>query len=114
MGRLGRKVRRRQPLWWNLTRFERGERRDNAEKGTDDWAAGVIEQGRTPRQEVSVSIEAAPADVAKRLGIPADTLAVRRHRVRARRRNCSCQVALRSASTPGSGTARTTSLSALW
>jgi GntR family transcriptional regulator len=82
MGRLGRKVRQRHPLWWNLTRFERGERRDNAENGTDDWAAGVIEQGRTPRQEVSVSIEAAPADVARRLGIPAGTLAVRRHRVR--------------------------------
>lgn len=81
-GRLGRQVRDRQPLWWNLTQFERGERRDDPEKGADDWAAGVIEQGRTPRQEVFVSIEPAPADVAKHLGIPAGTLAVKRLRVR--------------------------------
>ncbi len=81
-GRLGRKVRQRRPLWWNLTQFERGKRRDDPEKGADDWAAGVIEQGRTPRQEVSVSIEPAPADVAKHLDIAPDTLAVKRHRVR--------------------------------
>ncbi|MGH3342277.1 MAG: GntR family transcriptional regulator [Carbonactinosporaceae bacterium] len=81
-GRLGRKVRLRQPLWWNLTQFERGERRDDPENGADDWAAGVIEQGRTPRQEVSVSIEPAPTAVAKHLGIPAGTLAAKRHRVR--------------------------------
>jgi GntR family transcriptional regulator len=82
MGRLGRKVRLRQPLWWNLTQFERGERRDDPEKGADDWAAGVIAQGRTPRQEVSVSIEPAPEEVARYLEIAPGTLAVKRHRVR--------------------------------
>jgi GntR family transcriptional regulator len=81
-GRLGRTVRAAHPLRWNLTRFETGDRRDDQDRGTDDWAAGVLEQGHTPRQIVTVSITPAPATVAHWLDIPVGQLAVRRHRRR--------------------------------
>jgi GntR family transcriptional regulator len=81
-GRLGRTVRAHHPLQWNLTRFERGTRRDDQDTGLDDWAAGVAEAGHTPRQIVAVSITPAPATVAKWLEIPTGELAVRRHRRR--------------------------------
>lgn len=81
-GRLGRKVRDQRPLEWNLHRFERGERRDDSSTGMDDWAAGVVEQGRMPRQEVRVSIEAPPGDVCLALELTDGELAVRRARVR--------------------------------
>jgi GntR family transcriptional regulator len=79
-GRLGRRVRDQRPLEWALHRFERGERRDT--DGMDDWAASVVEQDRTPRQDVRVSIETPPADVALALELAPGELAVRRARVR--------------------------------
>jgi GntR family transcriptional regulator len=81
-GRLGRRVRDQRPLEWNLCKFERGERRDNAATGMDDWAAAVAEQGREPRQEVRVSITVPPDDVALALELEPGALAVRRHRIR--------------------------------
>ncbi|MFG1755915.1 GntR family transcriptional regulator [Streptosporangium sandarakinum] len=81
-GRLGRRVRDQRPLEWNLHRFERGERRDDASTGMDDWAAGVAEQGREPRQEVRVSIEAPPADICMALELDEGEMAVRRTRIR--------------------------------
>lgn len=81
-GRLGRTVRRFTPFTWTLTRFERGERRDDATLGTDDWSSEVLQQGRTPRQEVSVLIEPASADVAHWLGIQPREMVVRRSRRR--------------------------------
>lgn len=81
-GRLGRKVRDQRPLEWNLHRFERGERRDDASTGMDDWAAAVKEQGRTPRQDVRVAIEAPPATVCMALELADGEMAVRRTRIR--------------------------------
>ncbi|MFF5265326.1 GntR family transcriptional regulator [Actinomadura viridis] len=81
-GRLGRRVREQRPVEWNLHRFERGDRRDDPATGMDDWAAGMAEQGRTPRQEVKVTIEAPPATVSLALELDTDALAVRRTRIR--------------------------------
>lgn len=81
-GRLGRVVRDQRPLWWDLTRFEGRDRRDDPTTGLDDWAAGVAEQGRTPRQEVTVGIVPAPANVAAYLGVEEGDLVVKRERVR--------------------------------
>lgn len=81
-GRRGRRVRDPRPIAWLLHQFERGARRDNDETGRDDWAAGVTEQGRTPHEEVSVSVEAASIDVATALELDSDEMVVRRSRVR--------------------------------
>jgi GntR family transcriptional regulator len=81
-GRRGRTVRAHTPLRWDLSTFEAGDRRDDQDKGTDDWAAAVIEQGCTPQQVVSVSIVPATPAVATWLDIPAGELVV----CRARRR----------------------------
>lgn len=81
-GRLGRRVRDQRPLEWNLHRFERGARRDDPNTGMDDWSAAVAEQGRTPRQEVSVSIEMPPPEVALALELPAGEMAAKRTRIR--------------------------------
>lgn len=81
-GRRGRSVRLHEPLRWDLSRFERGDRRDDQGAGVDDWAAGIVEQGRVPRQIVTVSIEAVSVSIARWLGIPPGELAVRRHRLR--------------------------------
>ncbi|MBB6001348.1 GntR family transcriptional regulator [Streptomonospora salina] len=81
-GSRGRQVRDRRPLWWKLSEFERGSRRDDGEKGHDDWAAGVTDQGREPRQVVSVSIEAAVPEISAALELSDGSLVVRRQRVR--------------------------------
>jgi GntR family transcriptional regulator len=81
-GRLGRTVRTAHPLRWNLTKFEKGARRDSPDTGMDDWSAGIMDEGRTPRQIVTVSIAPAPANIARWLEIPTGELAVRRHRRR--------------------------------
>lgn len=79
-GRRGRRVRDPRPIEWRLHEFERGRRRDTPVH--DDWAAGVTAQGRTPRQVVTASVEAAPADIAAALELDPDTMVVRRSRVR--------------------------------
>lgn len=81
-GRLGRVVRDRRPLWWDLTRFERRDRRDDPNARLDGWAAGVAEQGRTPRQEVTVGIVPAPFEVSSYLDADEGDLVVKRERVR--------------------------------
>jgi len=81
-GRRGRTVRAASPLRWNLTKFEARGRRDDQDTGMDDWSACVQDEGRTPRQIVTVSITPAPAAVARWLDIPVGELAVRRHRRR--------------------------------
>lgn len=81
-GRSGRRVRAHRPLRWVLTEFERGQRRDDAEAGVDDWAAAVIAQGRAPRQDVSVAIIPAPRNIARHLEVEEADLLVRRRRVR--------------------------------
>lgn len=81
-GSRGRTVRDRNPLRWQLSRFESGERRDDVTVGMDEWAAEVAEQGRTPRQVVQASIRSADAEVAAALQISQGDLVVCRERVR--------------------------------
>jgi GntR family transcriptional regulator len=52
--RRGTVVREYDPLVTLLSAMERGRRRDNPTLALDDWAAGVREQGREPRQVVTV------------------------------------------------------------
>lgn len=88
-GKRGTIVRLFDPLVTLLSSMERGKRRDNPTLALDDWAAGVIEQGRTPRQVVTVERSAeAPADITEdlpdRIGlrITAGDRVVLRHRKR--------------------------------
>jgi DNA-binding GntR family transcriptional regulator len=67
-------------LIWHVSRYEGTDRRDTFEM--DDWSAGVLEQGHTPRQEVEVSILAPPPMIAERLRTPAGDLCVLRRRIR--------------------------------
>lgn len=80
---LGYFVREFAPLdWWPGTFEHQEQRRDTASAGADAWAADVIEQGRTPRQEVDVSIIVPPSVVVARLGTPAGEMVVVRRRLR--------------------------------
>lgn len=79
-GRRGRKVRDPRPLAWHLHEFERGARRDT--RAIDDWSAGVSEQGRSPRQKVVASVEAASTEVAHALEVPPGSMVVHRSRIR--------------------------------
>lgn len=81
-GNLGRRVSRYRPLYWNLSRFEVGDRRDDPDTGTDEWAADMREQGRVPRQDVEVEKLKAPAQIASYLGVRPQTHLVRRRRIR--------------------------------
>jgi GntR family transcriptional regulator len=81
--RRGRTVRAYDPLVTLLHRLERGRRRDNPTLALDDWAAAVREQGRTPRQVVTVTRDAAAsAEVAGWLRLEPGAPVVRRHRMR--------------------------------
>ncbi|WP_344559272.1 GntR family transcriptional regulator [Kitasatospora saccharophila] len=79
-------VRRVNPLKWELSAFERGNRRDDVLTGLDDWKASVVEQGRVPEQRlISVTEEpgeAPPPSVAQWLQLEAGALAVSRRRLR--------------------------------
>lgn len=81
-GPFGRKVRAYRPLYWNLSRFELGQRRDDPDTGTDEWAADMREQGREPRQEVTVTKEKASTKIAGHLDVPVKTWLVCRRRLR--------------------------------
>lgn len=72
---LGYFVRHVDRLDWSCWSFEDGEQ-------VDAWVAAVERQGRTPRQEIRVEIIEPPADIAERLGMAGDDLAVVRRRVR--------------------------------
>jgi DNA-binding GntR family transcriptional regulator len=81
--RRGRTVRAYNPLVTLLHRLERGARRDDPALALDDWAAGVREQGRAPRQVVTVEVDLPATDeVADWLGIEPGDSVVRRHRMR--------------------------------
>ncbi|MFJ2629976.1 GntR family transcriptional regulator [Streptomyces sp. NPDC087532] len=76
-------VRRINPIEFPMHRFEHGNRRDDAATGIDEWKAAILELGRTPSQDVPhVSVERAPAEVAKWLAIEAGTFVVARRRIR--------------------------------
>ncbi len=81
-GSAGRQVREYRPLYWNLSTFERGERRDDPENRIDEWKADIADQGFTPSHDISVSILPAPADIARCLQIRPGEMAVRRRRLR--------------------------------
>jgi DNA-binding GntR family transcriptional regulator len=60
-------VRDSNPLQWHASRFENNKRADDDTTGLDAWATDVVQQGRTPRQEIDVSIRQPPRAVAARL-----------------------------------------------
>lgn len=75
-----RRVRRDRPITWNLTRFERGQRRDST--SVDDWSTAIKEAGREPAQHVNVTVEPASEEIAGWLQLPPGTEVVRRVRMR--------------------------------
>ncbi|MFD8851844.1 GntR family transcriptional regulator [Streptomyces sp. NPDC059604] len=75
-----RRVRSDKPITWNLTKFERGQRRDSAVM--DDWSTAIKEAGRTPAQHVTVTREPATPDVAGWLRIQPGDQVVKRVRMR--------------------------------
>lgn len=82
-GPYGRYVARFEPLYWNLSRFELGDRRDDPDTGTDEWAADMKAQGRVPRQIVDVDDALlAPPEVTDILGVDPRAKLVRRRRLR--------------------------------
>lgn len=80
---IGRTVRDYAPLNWHLTTWEHGDNRpDDPGKGIDAWDHDMQEQGRKPRQEVSVSYLPAPGYVAEKLQVEPGLMLVRRRRLR--------------------------------
>ncbi|MEU7182302.1 MULTISPECIES: GntR family transcriptional regulator [Streptomyces] len=70
-------VHRKDVLIYNASRSEDHNRRVTA--GVDAWVQDIQEQGRTPSQKISVSIEKADTNIAQRLDIePGDLVLVRR------------------------------------
>ncbi len=70
---------------WNWTTLESRSRHATAVEGKtagDQWASAVSGDGKTPRQEISVSIVEPPEHVRESLGLPEGGLAVKRQRVR--------------------------------
>ncbi|MFJ2794617.1 MULTISPECIES: GntR family transcriptional regulator [unclassified Streptomyces] len=73
------------PVVWNWSTLESRSRHANAVEGQtagDQWASAVTEEGKTPRQEITVSIVEPPAHVRECLELPSAGLAVARKRVR--------------------------------
>ena len=75
-----RRVRSTRPIVWNLTRFERGTRRDSS--AGDDWSTAIRDAGREPAQQVTVEISPASEQVASWLQLPAGSEVVHRIRLR--------------------------------
>ncbi|MEV5864376.1 GntR family transcriptional regulator [Streptomyces sp. NPDC052071] len=75
-----RRVRADRPITWNLTHFERGQRLDS--RAMDDWSAAIKMAGRVPAQQVTVSTEAASAEVADWLQVSQGESVVTRTRLR--------------------------------
>ena len=82
-GRLGRQVRDSKPLVFyavhSESRDRAGQRRD---LGTDAWVTDAAEQGRLAGQKISVAIEDAGKDMARRLEIAPGAGVVVRRRLR--------------------------------
>jgi GntR family transcriptional regulator len=76
----GHFVRDSRPLLFHATRSESSERR--AGSANDAWVSDVIEQGRTPRQNIEVVIVEPPAAIAALLGIDESAAVAVRRRVR--------------------------------
>lgn len=82
-GSLGRHVRRRELIKWNLTRFELGAYADDPVNQVDQWQADAHSEGWDSRQVVSeVSELSAPEEIARYLGVKPGTRLVRRRRLR--------------------------------
>lgn len=75
-----RRVRADRPITWNLTKFERGKRRDST--AMDDWSTAIKEAGREPAQLVMVSVGPSTPDVAAWLRLSPGAEVVRRERTR--------------------------------
>jgi len=75
-----RRVRANRPIVWNLTRFERGARRDSA--SGDDWSTAIRDAGREPAQHITLHIGPADHQLASWLQIPTGTEVVQRIRLR--------------------------------
>lgn len=71
-----------EPAIWDWSVLESRSRHTSAANG-DQWASLVAHEGRTPRQQIGVSIRRPPAKVARQLGLDPETaLTVVRERVR--------------------------------
>lgn len=82
-GSLGRQVRRRELIKWNLSRFETGAYADDPDNKVDQWEADAHSEGWNARQVVSdVSELSAPDEIARYLGVKPSTRLVRRRRLR--------------------------------
>jgi GntR family transcriptional regulator len=82
-GSLGRQVRRRELIKWNLTRFERGAYADDPDNMVDQWEADAHTEGWAARQVVTdVSELPATDDIARFLAVRVGTRLVRRRRLR--------------------------------
>lgn len=82
-GSLGRTVRRRELLSWNLSKFELGAYVDDPVNRVDQWEADAHSEGWNTRQVVDgVAEMAAPDQVAQYLGCRAGSRLVRRRRLR--------------------------------
>lgn len=75
-----RRVRADRPITWNLTKFERGQRRDSTVM--DDWSTAIKDAGRVPVQHVTVSRETATDEVAEWLQVAPGDEVVQRVRMR--------------------------------
>lgn len=76
---------RYKPFEWNWSTLESRSRHITSRSGQDQdqWATSVIEAGRVPHQDISVSIVNPPPAVVDRLGLDPETgVAVLRRRVR--------------------------------
>jgi GntR family transcriptional regulator len=82
-GSLGRQVRRRELLSWNLTKFELGAYVDDTINEVDQWEADAHSEGWSTRQTVAGVAElAAPDQIAQYLGCRPAARLVRRRRLR--------------------------------
>lgn len=81
-GSQGRRVREFDPRIWNLSRFELGERRDDPDRGVDEWAADMRAQGCEPAETVQVFNKPAPVRAANLLDLEIGTRVYMRRRFR--------------------------------
>lgn len=75
-----RRVRSDRAIVWNLTAFERGQRRDSP--SGDDWSTAIRDAGRDPAQHVTVTSDDADEKIARWLGIEPGAPVVQRVRLR--------------------------------
>lgn len=82
-GSLGRTVRKRELIKWNLSRFELGAYTDDVINQVDQWEADAHSEGWETRQVVTEVAELdAPDEIARYLGCKPGAKLVRRRRLR--------------------------------